>query len=88
MPGRLNGLVSRLENGRVGPCSECGFDGDWSKVDIVVEWYDGDEEYTGPEKTTYCETCGEPAETVVVWDDLLVHERRERRGWGPPYRQG
>ena len=38
MPGRLNGRVSRLENGRRGPCEECGFDGDWRNVDIVVEW--------------------------------------------------
>jgi hypothetical protein len=71
-----------------GECPECGFDGDWSNVDIVVEWYDGEEEYTGPEETTYCETCGQPTETVVVWDDLIDHERRERRAWGPPYRRG
>jgi hypothetical protein len=45
----------------------------------VVEWWDGEEEYAGPEETTYCETCGEPKETVVVWDDLVDYERRERR---------
>jgi hypothetical protein len=31
MAGSLNGRVRRLEtgeNGRVGPCEECGFDGD------------------------------------------------------------
>jgi hypothetical protein len=77
--GSLVGRVSRLENGHVGPCSECGFDGDWSKVNIVVEWYDTPGEYDGPPETAYCETCGEPTETVVVWDDLLDHERREHR---------
>jgi hypothetical protein len=89
--GSLDGRarrVRRLENGSAGPCEECGFDGDWSNVEIVVEWYDGEEEYTGPEDTTYCDLCGEPTETVVVWDDLLDHERRESRGWGPPYRRG
>jgi hypothetical protein len=72
MFGRLNGRVKRLENGRVKPCEECGFGGDRSDVEIVVEWtdLDGEGEYTGPEKTTYCETCGEPAETVVTWEDL------------------
>jgi hypothetical protein len=74
MSGRLNRRVSRLENGHQVPCEECGFDGDWSSVDIVVEWYDGEGEYTGPEKTTYCETCGEPTALVVTWDDLPPDE--------------
>jgi hypothetical protein len=73
MAGSLNGRVRRLENGRVGPCEECGFDGDWSNVEVVVDFYDG------PEETTYCETCGEPTDLVLVWDDLVDHERRERR---------
>jgi hypothetical protein len=42
MSGSLNGRVSRLENGRAGPCEECGFDGDWSNIEIVVEWDDVD----------------------------------------------
>ena len=91
MAGSLDGRarrVRRLENSRVEPCSECGFDGDWSKVDMVIEWYDTLGEYDGPQETTYCGTCGEPTCTVVVWDDLLDHERRERTGWGPPYRGG
>jgi hypothetical protein len=50
--GSLDGRVSRLENGRVKPCEECGFDGDWSRADIVLEWYAGKED-TGPRKTTY-----------------------------------
>jgi hypothetical protein len=86
--GSLDGRVSRLENGSAGPCTECGFDGDWGNVDIVLEWYDTHGEYDGPEETTYCGTCGEPTCTVVVWDDLLDHERRERTGWGPHYRGG
>jgi hypothetical protein len=43
--GSLDGRarrVRRLENGSAGPCEECGFDGDWSNVEIVVEWYDGE----------------------------------------------
>jgi hypothetical protein len=73
--GSLDGRVSRLENGRPAPCEECGFDGDWSNVDIVVEWYAGKED-TGPQKTTYCEGCGEPTAIVVTWDDI------------PPYGEG
>jgi hypothetical protein len=68
--GSLDGRVSRLENGRPAPCEECGFDGDWSNVDIVVEWYDGEEEHPGPEETVFCGYCGEPTITVVAWLDL------------------
>jgi hypothetical protein len=76
MSGRLNGRVSRLEIGRPVPCEECGFDGDWSNVKIVVEWadLDGEGEYTGPEKTSYCETCGEPTAIVVTWDGIPPDE--------------
>jgi hypothetical protein len=70
MSGRLDGRVSRLENGCRVPCEECGFDGDWSKVEIVVEWYDGEGEDTGPEQPVYCERCGEPTELVVAWEDI------------------
>jgi hypothetical protein len=70
MAGGLDGRVRRLENDRVGPCEECGFDGDWSNVDIMVEWYDGEEEYPGPEETVFCGHCGEPTITVVAWLDL------------------
>lgn len=76
--GSLDGRVRRLEE-RAGECPECGFDGDWSKVDFVIEWWDGEEPYAGPEETTYCEHCGEPTEPVVVWDVLAEHEGRERR---------
>jgi len=36
----------------------------------VVEWYDGEEEYPGPEETVFCGHCGEPTITVVAWLDL------------------
>ena len=73
----MNGRVRRLEDGRVGPCEECGFDGDWSNVEIVVEWSDTPGEYDGPERTVYCETCGEPTTTVVTWDDIPPDEESD-----------
>ena len=78
MPGRLNGRVRRLEDGRLSPCEECGFDGDWSNVEIVVEWHDSEED-TGPRKTTYCETCGEPTAIVVTWDGIPPNEEGDMR---------
>jgi hypothetical protein len=78
----MRSLERRVKNleARGGECPECGFDGDWSDVDFVVEWWDGEEAYTGPEETTYCETCGEPTELVVTWQDLPEHEGREHGG--------
>jgi hypothetical protein len=73
MPGRLDGRVKRLENGRRVPCEECGFDGDWSSADIVLEWHDSEED-TCPGKTTYCEGCGEPTAIVVTWDGIPPDE--------------
>jgi hypothetical protein len=70
MPRRLNGRVNRLENGRVKPCEECGFDGDVSDVGFEVEWADE----AGPEETIYCETCGEPTTIVVTWDGIPPDE--------------
>jgi hypothetical protein len=37
----MTSLRRRIENleAHGGECPECGFDGDWSNVDIVVEWY-------------------------------------------------
>jgi hypothetical protein len=72
--GSLDRRVSRLEKGRVKPCEGCGFDGDWHNVDIVLEWYDTEGECPGPEKTTYCETCGEPTAIVVTWDGIPTDE--------------
>ena len=51
-------------------CPECGFDGDWSKVNYEVIWHDDSEEDNGPHETVYCETCGEPTTIVVKWLDL------------------
>ena len=70
MSGRLEGRVKRLEDGHREPCEECGFDGNWGSVDI--EWYDGEKD-TGPEKTTSCESCGEPTE-IITWDDIHPYE--------------
>jgi hypothetical protein len=74
MSGSLNGRVSRLENGRAGPCEECGFDGDWSNIEIVVEWDDVDA-LEAPAKEDAPEpkffgTCGHQLEYVVTWVDL------------------
>ena len=66
--------IKRLEHVSQVKCEECGFDGDWSSVDIVVEWYDGEGEYTGLEKTTYCESCGEPTALVVTGEDIPLDE--------------
>jgi hypothetical protein len=69
--GSLKRRVEALEDAVGGrECPECGFDGDWSNVDIVVEWYDGEEEHPGPEETVFCGHCGEPTITVVAWLDL------------------
>jgi hypothetical protein len=52
---RLTARVGRLENGREEPCPECGWDGDPSKIEYVVEWQDAD----GPtEPDEFCEKCG------------------------------
>jgi hypothetical protein len=69
MSGRLNGRVRRLENGRTGPCPECGFDGDWSKAKIEIDWRADKDEDNGPKETIYCETCGEPVHIVLTWGD-------------------
>jgi hypothetical protein len=64
----LTGRVGRLENVRAEPCPECGWDGDWSKVEFVVEWQDPD----GPtEPDEVCETCGRQLTCTVhaTWDD-------------------
>jgi hypothetical protein len=77
--GSLDGRVKRLEHGRPAPCEECGFDGNWSNVDIVVEWYAGKED-TGPGKTIYCEGCGEPTTIVVTWEGIPPDEDIEVGG--------
>jgi hypothetical protein len=65
----LEGRIRNLEAGG-GECPACGFDGDWSNRDIAVEWWNGEEEYLGPEETVFCEHCGEPTIIVVTWKDL------------------
>ncbi len=69
----LAGRVWRLENGRQEPCPECGWDGDWSKGEIVVDWDDLDLEEPSrddPAEPKWCETCGHQWEYVITWDDL------------------
>jgi hypothetical protein len=68
MAGSLGGRVGRLENGREEPCPECGWDGDPSKIEYVVEWQDAD----GPtEPDEFCETCGRQlaSNVQVTWGD-------------------
>jgi hypothetical protein len=51
----LAGRFGRPENGRAEPCPECGWDGDWSKIEYVIDWVDAD----GPTKPyEFCGTCG------------------------------
>jgi hypothetical protein len=66
----LERRVRNLEAGGDKDCPECGFDGDWSKVEYEVIWVDDPEEYDGPQESVYCETCGEPTTFVVTWLDL------------------
>src|SRR3712207_2225090 len=74
MTGSLNGRVRRLENGRAEPCEEGGFDGDWSNIEIVVEWDDiGSLEAPArkePLEPKCCGTCGDRLEYVVTGQDL------------------
>lgn len=52
MAGGLNRRVRRLEQSRGGePCPECGFDGDWTKVETEVTL----EHVPGPDG---CPECG------------------------------
>jgi hypothetical protein len=59
--------VTRLEATTVGggKCPECGWDGDPSKVEYVVEWQDPD----GPtEPDEFCETCGRQLTCTIHMD--------------------
>ena len=47
--------VARLEESGGGGCPTCGWGGDPSKVEYVVEWQDPDDP-TEPDE--FCETCG------------------------------
>lgn len=68
----LAGRIGRLESERGEPCPECGWDGDWSKVEIVVEWaaLDRDPVQDGPVEPRWCEECGHQLDYVVTWKDL------------------
>jgi hypothetical protein len=71
MAGRLNGRVTRLEDGREEPCEGCGWDGDWSNTEIVVTWGNVDPD-TDPDdsRPEWCGTCGHQLTYVVTWADL------------------
>ena len=53
MTTTLEPRVRTLEGGSGGKCPECGFDGDWSKVDTIIE-------YNGDGRPRSCGTCGRP----------------------------
>jgi len=62
--------VAALEEsaGGGGACPECGWDGDPSKIEYVVEWQNAD----GPtERDEFCETCGRQLTCTVHlnWGD-------------------
>ncbi len=69
MARSLETRVKQLEGGAGGECPECGFDGDWSKIEFDLEWCDDPKEDDGPQESVYCETCGEPTTIVVTWGD-------------------
>jgi hypothetical protein len=50
---RVTRLEATTDGG--GRCPECGWDGDASKVEYVVEWQDPD---VPTEPDEFCETCG------------------------------
>jgi hypothetical protein len=68
MSGRLNGRVSRLENGCPQACPECGGggagDGGGNNDTYEVVWVDEAEE-------EWCETCGRQTAIVVRWPEDL-----------------
>jgi len=57
----LERRVKALEGGG-SRCPECGFDGDWSKVERVFT-------EDGPGENIYCGTCGRPIHIVLTWGD-------------------
>jgi predicted RNA-binding Zn-ribbon protein involved in translation (DUF1610 family) len=61
--GSLQTRVKRLEGGGQA-CPECGFDGEWSKVETVTSWTED-----GTADNRYCETCGRPIHIVITWGD-------------------
>lgn len=70
MARSLDTRLKRLEDGAE-PRAECGWDGDWSSVEIEVVWEDldgeGSDEEDGPE---YCPECGQQLVYTVTWKDL------------------
>lgn len=71
----LRDRVKRLEREvRVEPCEECGFDGDWSKLELEVTWNDldslEDPQNDAPTEPEFCGTCGHQLVYIVRWLDL------------------
>jgi hypothetical protein len=91
--------VARLEEATGGggwdapPCDECG----WGGGEEPLDHHDGDtyeivfdkRPYDEPAEEETCSTCGRVLSMTIFLNDALVdRERRERRGWGPPYKRG
>lgn len=70
MARSLEGRIERLENSHGRECSECGSNGDLSKVVIEVIWEDLDGEGFDEEGPEYCPKCGQQLTYVVTWMDL------------------
>jgi hypothetical protein len=51
--------------GGSGECPECGYDGDPSKVEYVVEWQDPD---CPTEPDEFCKTCGRQLTCTIHMD--------------------
>jgi len=48
-------------------CPECGFDGNYDALEIVIGWEDPQADV--PPASEYCETCGHPVRLVLDWGD-------------------
>lgn len=78
--GSLDRRIEALEaTYSEGSCPECGWDGDWSKVQIEVVWdeLDGDEE-SEEEGPQFCSGCGHQLLYDVACLDL-PNEGEERQ---------
>ncbi len=64
----LRSRLHRLENSFscIAQCSGCGFGSEWSKVEIEVEWAEGN---TESEENEHCPECGRLLLVVVKWAD-------------------
>jgi hypothetical protein len=79
--GSLERRMKNLEAALVpGECPVCGLDLNAPpEYDVVFEDTEGEDlEPLAEEEPECCDGCGRQLEYVVVWDDLVHHERKEQ----------